>query len=116
MHPCVTVWVGRRYPADASKRRVVLSVAAIVGACWEDRGGIAEEAATETAIQAVETAMRIEARAASILDTVLEPDLESGPSPGWYADPFGRFAYRFWDGTWTSFVSTGGRTYQDSPD
>ena len=35
---------------------------------------------------------------------------------GWYADPFGRFELRFWDGArWTEHVSRQGRTAVDSP-
>ncbi|WCO65359.1 DUF2510 domain-containing protein [Iamia majanohamensis] len=34
--------------------------------------------------------------------------------PGWHADPAGRFAQRWWDGTaWTSSVSVGGLVLQD---
>lgn len=35
-------------------------------------------------------------------------------TPGWYADPFQRFELRYWDGEWTSHVSSHGRTYSDS--
>jgi hypothetical protein len=37
-------------------------------------------------------------------------------SPGWYADPFGRFSYRYWDKEWTSTASSNGRSYEDAPD
>ena len=34
--------------------------------------------------------------------------------PGWFADPWGRFQLRWWDGTrWTAHVSTGGGTAYD---
>lgn len=35
---------------------------------------------------------------------------------GWHPDPFGRFESRYWDGRWTSHVSSNGRTYQDAPE
>lgn len=38
----------------------------------------------------------------------------SNPQADWYADPSGRFEYRFYNGiTWTADVSTGGRRYVD---
>lgn len=39
-----------------------------------------------------------------------------GTPAGWYADPDGRFEYRWWDGVgWTSTVSTAGEVQQDPP-
>lgn len=36
--------------------------------------------------------------------------------PQWANDPYGRFEFRFWDGTtWTNQVSTGGRSHLDIP-
>lgn len=38
------------------------------------------------------------------------------PAADWYADPSGRFEYRYWDGTeWTGHVSTDGKTDWDPP-
>lgn len=40
----------------------------------------------------------------------------SGPAPGWYRDPSGRFEHRYWDGrTWTEHAATAGVTYRDPP-
>ncbi|MGH3372835.1 MAG: DUF2510 domain-containing protein, partial [Nocardioidaceae bacterium] len=37
-------------------------------------------------------------------------------APGWYADPFGRYEVRYWDGqSWTAHVSTGGTAATDEP-
>lgn len=54
-------------------------------------------------------------------DGLTRPTFDDGPGetlvpegPGWYQDPFGRFALRYWDGKWTDDVSTHGRTYKDS--
>jgi hypothetical protein len=47
------------------------------------------------------------------------PPLPSAPLPPaqWYADPSGRHAYRYWDGTrWTSNVADDGRTASDPID
>jgi len=42
---------------------------------------------------------------------------EGGPEPGWYVDPHGRHAHRWWDGrTWTDQVADDGRTTVDAPD
>ena len=38
------------------------------------------------------------------------------PTAGWYADPFGRFRLRYWDGGWTTQVSSNERIYVDEPD
>ena len=38
------------------------------------------------------------------------------PAPGWYADPFGRFELRYWDGkAWTANVSTKDQPSIDEP-
>ena len=38
------------------------------------------------------------------------------PIPGWYADPYGRFAHRYWDGrAWTEKVSDGSDVRTDTP-
>ena len=35
---------------------------------------------------------------------------------GWFADPFGRFEFRYWDGArWTEHVSSQGRSAIDAP-
>jgi hypothetical protein len=43
--------------------------------------------------------------------------MTQGHTPaGWYADPFGRFPFRYWDGTtWTQYVSADGQQYTDAP-
>lgn len=39
----------------------------------------------------------------------------SGPIPGWYVDPLGRFEYRYWDGVaWTAHVVSSGRMGVDT--
>lgn len=41
---------------------------------------------------------------------------EAGPEPGWYTDPHGRHAHRWWDGTaWTDGVADAGRVATDPP-
>jgi membrane protease YdiL (CAAX protease family) len=35
-------------------------------------------------------------------------------TPGWRRDPYGRFAYRWWDGAWTAYVHDGRTTSWDS--
>ena len=48
-----------------------------------------------------------------------EPPLPSAPLPPaqWYADPTGRHAHRYWDGTqWTPHVADDGRTASDPID
>jgi TIR domain/Protein of unknown function (DUF2510) len=40
----------------------------------------------------------------------------SSISAGWYPDPYGRYAQRYWNGTaWTEHTSTGGQQFVDSP-
>jgi hypothetical protein len=40
--------------------------------------------------------------------------ITSGPAPGWFPDPSGRFDHRWWDGTrWTESVSRGGTQTTD---
>ena len=40
----------------------------------------------------------------------------STTDPGWYRDPTGRFASRYWDGRqWTNQVSSGGANATDEP-
>lgn len=54
-----------------------------------------------------------DARATSLSQT---PPPSSGlPPAGWYADPSGRFHYRWWDGSrWTSHVATDGHHLIDT--
>jgi hypothetical protein len=40
----------------------------------------------------------------------------SSSTPGWYSDPTGKYASRYWDGQqWTSHVSSGGANAVDEP-
>lgn len=42
--------------------------------------------------------------------------MTNAPSAGWYGDPTGRFASRYWDGQqWTNHVSSGGANAVDEP-
>ena len=45
------------------------------------------------------------------------PNTEPTVPPGWYADPFGRFAHRYYDGArWTDQVARDGVTGVDPPE
>ncbi|MFM7271673.1 MAG: DUF4328 domain-containing protein [Actinomycetes bacterium] len=45
-----------------------------------------------------------------------DPEPRGAPAPGWYPDPSGQFAHRYWDGTsWTGYVDVEGRTAWSPP-
>jgi hypothetical protein len=45
-----------------------------------------------------------------------EPAPPGPPAAGWYPDPSGAFAHRYWDGaTWTGYVDVDGRTMWSPP-
>ena len=45
-----------------------------------------------------------------------QPAPPGPPAAGWYPDPSGAFAHRYWDGaTWTGYVDVDGRTMWSPP-
>ena len=57
------------------------------------------------------------AASASAVPAASTPAATSAAAPaGWYADPWGRFELRYWDGgRWTEHVSRGGTQHTDPP-